>query len=71
MRRWIWRGKGMDVRCSPSPQYWAFPHSLTPLVPLTAPLAPFFCMFDLGSISPRFTTFYHLGSSAGGRHEVG
>jgi hypothetical protein len=32
MRRWIWRGKGMDVRRYPSPQYWAFPHSITPLV---------------------------------------
>jgi hypothetical protein len=51
----------------------ALPHPVSgfsplynPFGPLTAPLAPFFCMFDLGSISPRFTTFYHLGSSAGG-----
>ena len=66
MRRWIWRGKGMDVRRYLSPQYF------TPFGPPIAPLAPFFlhCMFDLGSISPRFTTFYHLGSSAGGRHQV-
>ena len=51
-----------DVRRYPLPPVF------TPFGPPTAPLAPFFrhCMFDLGSISQRFITFYHLGSSAGG-----
>jgi len=52
----------VDVRRYPLPPVF------TPFGPPTAPLAPFFrhCMFDLGSISQRFITFYHLGSSAGG-----